>query len=337
MAEKKKPYLKNLDELFGLSDGIIPKTQEETLQENKKRNQSTLPISALTPFKGHPFHLYEGERLDDMVASIKNNGVLIPIIVRTVGDCFEILSGHNRVNAAKLAGLERVPVIPLENISDEEAWMYVVETNLMQRSFADMAHSEKAAVIATQHSKLFSQGKRNDILKQLEILDNPHSNNENRTFPQVAEKLHSDRKVAEMYSLSRDTVARYLRIDKLIQPLKTRLDNDEFSFIPAVDISFLKEHEQVLLDQCFSLNGFKVDMKKAALLRQFSESGKLDEVRISLILSGETRTAGKQRRSYSFKIKPKVYKKYFTEQLKPPEVEAIIEKALELFFQHNEL
>ena len=83
---------------------------------------------------------------------------------RRIGEVLEILAGHNRVNAAKLAGLSEVPAIILENISDEEAWIYIIETNLMQRSFADMSHSEKAAVIATQHSKLFSQGKRNDII-----------------------------------------------------------------------------------------------------------------------------------------------------------------------------
>jgi len=86
----------------------------------------------------------------------------------------EILSGHNRVNAAKLARLETVPAIMLENVSDAEAWIYVVEANLMQRSFSDMPHTEKAAVIAIQHSKLFSQGKRNDILAELKTLENPH-------------------------------------------------------------------------------------------------------------------------------------------------------------------
>ena len=331
-----KRRLKNLDDLFLLNDGVIPSAPPDKLQTvNDRQLQSTIAIKELTPFKAHPFRLYEGERLDDMVDSIRKNGILVPIIVRRIGDTFEILSGHNRVHAAGLAGLERVPIISLEDVSDDVAWIYVVETNLMQRSFADMSHSEKAAVIATRHNKMFSQGKRNDIINALKLLENTHNNNENGTLPQVGAELRTDAKIGLDYSLSKNTVARYLRIHKLIVPLKARLDNDELSFIPAVGLSFLKEAEQILLDKCIGLNEFKVDMKKAGLLRQYSESARLDEDNIYLILSGETKSAGKKRRSYAFKIKPKVYKKYFSDKLKPPEVEAIIEKALDFYYQHN--
>lgn len=151
------------------------------------RQQTEIAIDQLAPFMYHPFRLYDGERLDDMVESVRKNGVLVPIITRKVGDSYEILSGHNRVNAAKLAGLEKVPAVILEDVPDDEAWIYVIETNLMQRSFADMAHSEKAAVIAMQHSKLFSQGKRNDILAEFKMLETPHEYREDGTFPQVGE------------------------------------------------------------------------------------------------------------------------------------------------------
>ena len=151
-------------------------------------------IEELTPFRGHLFRLYEGERLDDMVASIKANGVLVPIIIRRKGRILEILSGHNRVNAARIAEFSVIPAIILEGISDEDAMVYIVETNLIQRSFADMSHSEKAAVIALHHSKMFSQGKRNDILKQLEMLEKPHGGAENGTFGQVDQKLYSREK-----------------------------------------------------------------------------------------------------------------------------------------------
>ena len=100
----------------------------------------------------------------------------MPIIARkfnTDDEAFEILAGHNRINAAQLAGLSTVPAVVLEGITDEQAMVYVVETNLMQRSFADMKHSEKAAVIAMHHCKMFSQGKRNDILEQLKAPENP--------------------------------------------------------------------------------------------------------------------------------------------------------------------
>ena len=155
---KPKPRLKNLDELFDLNGGVNPLEQTIPIMDTQpvsRRVVISLSVGELIPFKGHPFRLYEGERLDDMVESIKANGVLVPIIVRKVGAAFEILAGHNRVNAVKLAGLNEVPAIVLENISDEDALVYVIETNLIQRSFADMTHSEKAAVIALHHSKIW--------------------------------------------------------------------------------------------------------------------------------------------------------------------------------------
>ena len=162
--EKSKPRLKNLDDLFNLNNGVNPlEAPVQTINDQAphKRAVTIVVIDTLTPFKGHPFHLYEGERLDDMVSSIKANGVLVPIIVRRLGIKLEILAGHNRINAAKLAGLTEIPAIIFDNISDDDAMVYVVETNLIQRSFSEMKHSEKAAVIALHHSKMFSQGKRN--------------------------------------------------------------------------------------------------------------------------------------------------------------------------------
>jgi len=147
------------------------------------------------------------------------------IIVRKIDNILEILSGHNRVEAAKLAEHTEVPTLILENISDKDAWVYVIETNLTQRSFSDMSHSERAAVIALHHSKMFSQGKRNDIIKQLEMLEKSHDTTENETSRQVGEKSHSDKRVAEMYSLSSRTVLRYLRLQYLASALMLLVDS----------------------------------------------------------------------------------------------------------------
>ena len=185
---KAKPRLKNLDDLFNLNNGVNPLEQSVPIMDTQpisKRAVISVATEKLTPFKGHPFRLYEGERLDDMVASIKANGVLVPIIVRKIDATLEILAGHNRVNAAKIAGLNEVPAIVFEDVSDDDAMVYVIETNLIQRSFADMTHTEKAAVIALHHSKMFSQGKRNDIVEQLKRLENPHEYEDNRTCTQV--------------------------------------------------------------------------------------------------------------------------------------------------------
>ena len=164
--------LKSLEELWGTENG--PGTDGKLAVQD-------LAVADLVPFEGHPFTLYEGERLDDMVESVKAKGVLVPIIVRRReanedeaskdGKVLEILAGHNRCEASRLAGKPTVPSLVLEDVSDGDAMAIVVETNLLQRSFADMRHSEKAAVIAMHHGRMFSQGKRNDILKSLMLLD----------------------------------------------------------------------------------------------------------------------------------------------------------------------
>ena len=102
------------------------------------RGVQMLPVKSIQPFHDHPFHLYEGERLEDMIASVKEHGVLNPVIVQKLDTGYEMLSGHNRWNAAKLAGLKEIPAIVKTDLSEEEAYVYVIETNLMQRSFSDL-------------------------------------------------------------------------------------------------------------------------------------------------------------------------------------------------------
>lgn len=113
-----------------------------------------LPVDDIRPFHKHPFRLYEGERLQDMVESVKEHGILNPVIVRTYNGTYEMLSGHNRQNAAKIAGIKEIPAIIKEKLSNEEAYVYVIETNLMQRSFADLTTTEKAAVLAERYDKV---------------------------------------------------------------------------------------------------------------------------------------------------------------------------------------
>jgi len=126
-------------------------------------------IEKLIPFANHPFKLYEGQRFTDMVESIRTNGILSPIIVRsTDGGKYEILSGHNRVNAAREAGLTEVTAIVKVGLTDEEALFIVTETNLVQRSFADMKHSERAAALSVLYDAMKKQGYRSDLIEEIE-------------------------------------------------------------------------------------------------------------------------------------------------------------------------
>ena len=131
-----------------------------------------IPIDMLVPYHKHPFKLYSGERLNDMVESVRKNGILNPILVQpTSNGKYEILSGHNRVQSAKTVGLTTIPAVVKENLSEDEADVYVIETNLIQRGFNDLLISERASVLLSRHSKLFSQGKRNDIINELKKLE----------------------------------------------------------------------------------------------------------------------------------------------------------------------
>ena len=223
----------------------------------------------------------------------------------------------------------------LEGISDDDAWVYVVETNTMQRSFAEMAHSEKAAVITLHHSKMFSQGKRNDILRALELLETPHGDKKNKTVPQFGEQSHTDKHLASQYGLSKTAVARYLRIGKLSAELKGLLDGEQIGLIAAVEISFLRESEQTDLAQCLALNAFSLDIVKAKVLREHSEKGRLDADTIFLILSGELGCKHKHNRTPTVKVAKAVYSKYFRDNQSAREVQSIVEAALALYFTHN--
>lgn len=118
----------------------------------------SLPIEEIHSFHDHPFWLYEGDRMEDMVQSIRDHGVLNLVIVRKAARGYEMLAGHNRTNAAKLAGLTEVPAIVKTDLSDEDAYVYVIETNLLQRSFADLLPSEKAAVLVARYEKMYGGG-----------------------------------------------------------------------------------------------------------------------------------------------------------------------------------
>lgn len=225
-------------------------------QENQIKN---IPTDMLETYHNHKFQLYTGERLDDMVESIKANGILLPIIVQPLSNGnYEILSGHNRTNAAKIAGLETVPAVIKENLSEDEAEMYVIETNLSQRGFTDLRISEQATVLAMRHSKMFSEEKRQRIAEELEVMEGKSKS-----------KLE---KTGEEYGLKKDTVARLLRVDKLIPEMKAWVDDKQLPVRAAVELSYIPENGQKLVYDVFSNLEEKVNMKKAKNIRQAFET-----------------------------------------------------------------
>lgn len=313
-----------LDRLNSLLDAGKDILDEEKHQRKPTGNRATVTrVDNLIPYKDNPFHRYSEDRLDDMAESIKRNGILIPILVRQLNNTYEILSGHNRVEAAKRIGLSAVPINILTNISDEEALIYVIETNLMQRSFADMFHSEKAAVISMHHSKMFSQGKRDKIQYELNKLQNV-------TSVAIPQKLHSRDALAAEYSLSPHNIAQYLRVNTLITKLKDRLDKGEYALSAAVKLSYLTESQQAQVDKALTFD-YKLDGLKADLLRQYHKKGRLNTNTIYKILAGEL---GKKKpnRTPTVKVRKHIFSQYFNQGQTVEEIQDIVEAAIVQYF-----
>lgn len=287
-----------------------------------------IPCEMLRPYHNHKFELYSGERLEDMIASIKENGVLSPIVVQPCENGYEILIGHNRWNASKLAGLPTVPAIIKEGFSEEEAEIYALESNIMQRGFENLRISEQAAVIALRHSEMFSQGKRNDILRELALLENPNAEAEETTLNPLGSKLDTSESVGKEYGVSKGSVVRLIRINKLVDELKTLVDSGDIAVRSGVELSFLSNEAQTEVAE--QAENFKIDMKKSRQLREAADSkGNIDRDTIIRIITGMADVKPKPK---SVKISNDIFTKYFDEGAKAKDVTDTVEKALAYYF-----
>ena len=336
---KINPRIKSIDDLLGLDaaeESPIEPTPSVSLPT--KNTIITLPPQAIRAFRGHPFRLYEGDRFNDLVDSVSENGVLSPTIIRKIepdenGFEYEMLAGHNRQNAA-IAAKRLLPCIVKENLSDQDAWIYVIETNVLQRSFSEMFPSERAAVLALRYSKMICQGRRNDIIEELKRLENPDEIRENKTCGIDCHKSKSRDVVGAEYNLKGRAVANYLRINELSAALKIRIDDGEFTLAAAVQLSYLAQEEQQMVEAVLSESEYKVNEGKAVLLREYT--GKLTPERAEQILSGEFNRKPKKSTAAAFKVKPAIYKKYFTASISQKEFDSIVDEALALYFARKE-
>lgn len=338
----KPDFLKKAQNALGNTselNSIIKSTDPNDYSIAGKNNGGIrkLPVSSLVPFPNHPFKLYTGQRKEDMIESIKISGVLNPLIVREYDGAYQILSGHNRWTAAKEAGLYDVPVVIMNNITDNEAMLIVTETNLYQRSFSDLSHSERARALAIHIETNRHQGKRNDLIFELENLLKASDNAESETFGQFVQKLNSRDEVAEKYQLNSRQVGRYLRIDKLTDKIKNRVDNEEIGLIAGVALSYTTADEQEMLDKLMNEDKYKLDIKKAELIRSLSAEKKLNEAVMVEVLSGTYGKKPKQpKKRKAVAVKPAVINKYFGPYESEKEVVEVIDKSLEIFMENKE-
>jgi len=280
-----------------------------------------LPIKKIRPFHDHPFHLYEGDRLEDMVASVREHGILNPVIVQEIDGGYEMLSGHNRMNAAKLVGLKEIPAIVKTDLSEEEAYVYVIETNLMQRSFSDLLISEKAAVLKARYEKGACQGKRNDILKEIAKLEGKTL--DDTTCGHGDHKLKTRDSIGKEYELSGSSVGRLLKLNDLIKPFKDMVDREALYTKVALQLAFLPEEEQDMVFRVMSEEKTKITSEMVVNLR--SHSGSLTEAKIKRYLSKNPI------KKKCYKVPARIVEKYF-EGMDPNTVDSIVEQALAAWF-----
>ena len=287
-----------------------------------------IEIDLLKAYHDHPFTLYTGKRLEDMVDSIRENGILNPIIVLKKEDgAYEILSGHNRVNAAKLADLKTVQCIVKEHLSEEEAYTYVIETNLMQRSFSDLLPTEKALVLKVRYEKIASQGKRNDLQKEINNLDRGIIEKESK----AEDKTNSRKSLGKEYHLSGASIARYLRLNELSNSWKQDVDNEKIGLTMAVDLSYLsKEIQDYLYQQCEELE-LTLKSSDTKALHLMNRQEELNKEMITTYLLNLKKP--KMKEYQNIKLSQSIYQKFFRYEESKEEVEGIIEKALEIYFR----
>jgi len=294
-----------------------------------EQNYRAIPLDVLAPFKHHPFKLYEGKRKDEMVESVKANGILTPIIVRPTSEDgkFEILSGHNRVAAAKEAGLENVPAVVREDLKgkDEATLLVVTLTNLQQRGFSELSHSERAKVIKLTYNSLKRQGQRNDLLDEVDVLVGGKE-----LLSANLKKLTPKEAIAEQFSMTPNNIAYYIRLDKLIPQLLERLDNGDFELTVAEKLTYLSKDEQKTVNSVSKNVGVRLTIGKAKALVNAAKKETLTEEAVREILTF------RQTRKSSYRLNVEVFEQYFADIDEEENIDDIIAEALALWKQSRE-
>lgn len=294
--------LKHFDDIFGTT------TKEHAPVENSE-GIVFIDVDRLDPFPNHPFKLYKGEKLENLCESIKKVGILTPLLVRKWGDRYQILSGHNRHNAATIVGLEKVKCIVLD-VDDHVAALIVVESNFRQRD--EMLPSEKAFGFKMKLDALRHQGKIISS-KGEEILKGKKSRD----------------LLGEEIGDSGIQVQRYIRLTELIAEILDMVDEGKIGFNTGVELSYLKREEQMLLSSIITEENIKIKLAQASKLKRISQKKQLESDEIVDILCNETP------KRKALKLNPKDIKKYFPEEIGEEEILSHIIKALDMMKQNN--
>ena len=272
----------SLDDLFG-----IPKTNDEQLI-------SMISIEELYPFENHPYRVVDDTKMDELVESIKDNGVLEPAIVRkrSAGG-YEIISGHRRKRACELVGIQTMPVF-IKELSDDEAAVMMVDANNQRE---ELLFSEKAWAYRIKHEALKHQGKKKDI--------------------------NSSEQIGMSVGESGRHIKRYIRLTYLIKGILDLVDEGKIKFLAGERLSYLDKEEQEILLQYINANGVYPSMEIAAKLKQLSMDGDLTELALEQTL------LNRKKENRSITMSAKTLRKYFSDDVSKEEIEQIIIELLE--------
>ena len=294
MASKKglpdRVKFKNLDSLFGI--------EEQTGQVLEA------PTEELHSFKNHPFKVLHDEKMNQTIESIRENGILVPIMVRERQEGgYEIISGHRRKYAADMVGLETVPII-IRNLTDDEAVVAMVDANLQRE---EILPSEKAFAFKMKLEALSHQGRRSDL-----------------TLGQVVPKFkRATEEVAAGTGESYKQIQRYIRLTKLLAELLDMVDAKKIKLNPAVELSYLSSHEQFTLLEVMKEDNVVPSLSQAQQIKRLAQEGNCTKEAIHAILA----VAGIKERNVV--IKHEVIMQYFSADTSDAEIESLIVRLLE--------
>ena len=269
-----------------------------------KEQRTEMPLSDLHPFEGHPFKVLDDELMEQTVESIKQIGVVSPLIVRPDPEGgFEILSGHRRLHAAQLAGLEKVPVI-VKEMDDDAAIIFMVDSNLQRENIlpSERAFSYKMKLEAMKH-----QGQRGDL-----------------TSDQVGQKSWAVNQLADDANESKTQVQRFIRLTNLIPEILDMVDEKKIAFNPAVELSYLKPSEQKEFLEAMDYAQASQSLSQAQRLKKLSQEGGC-----TLDAMCEVMNEIKKDELDHVTIKNEVLRKYFPKSYTPKQMQDTIIRLLE--------
>lgn len=287
---------------------------EESRQEEQREQVQQIPIGELFPFKNHPFKVLDDDSMSDTVESVKQYGVLSPLIARPrPKGGYEIISGHRRQHAAELAGLETLPVI-VRQMDDDAAIILMVDSNLQREHILP---SERAFAYKMKLDAMKNQGTRSDL-----------------TSTQVVSKLRSNEKLGAENNQSRETVRRFIRLTNLTPELLDLVDNKTVSFNPAVELSYLSpEQQQEVIRAMDDTQNFP-SVSQAKRIKKLAQDGTFTTETVVAIMGEE-----KKSELDTVTIKNDTLRKYFPRSYTPKQMEDTIIKLLEQWQkkrQHSE-